>query len=118
MQRSTRGSKNSNPVLVTPTQATMKSFQISEYFLCPDCENLLRLRGEEWVLDIGFRGASTFPLQAALSKAEPLAVLSQLSIIDGKPAAGIDLDQLIYFAVSVYWRAGARKWDALDHSAQ
>jgi hypothetical protein len=45
-------------------------------------------------------------------------VLSQASIIDGKPVVGVDLDQLIYFAVSVFWRAGARKWDALDHSTQ
>jgi hypothetical protein len=32
--------------------------------------------------------------------------------------AAIDLAQLSYFALSVFWRASACPWDALDHFAQ
>ena len=118
IQRSMNGVKNSNPVIITAKQATTKSFQISEHLLCPECENLLRLGGEEWVLKNGYRGGSGFALQSALSKARPLEVLEKASIIDGRTVPGVDVGQLVYFGVSVFWRASARKWDALDHSIE
>jgi hypothetical protein len=54
-----KGEKNSNPVHVTASQATTKSFQVKEYLLCPECEDRFRLSGEEWVLKNGYRGTST-----------------------------------------------------------
>jgi hypothetical protein len=117
IQRSMKGEKNSNPVLLTAKQATTKSFQIREHLLCPECEDLLRLGGEEWVLKNGYRG-SDFALQSVLSKARPLAVLEKASLIDGRTVSGVDVDQLVYFGISVFWRAGVRKWNALDHSIE
>jgi hypothetical protein len=118
IQRSMKGEKNSNPVIITARQATTKSFQISEYLLCPECEDLLRLGGEEWVLKNGYRGGGGFSLQSALSKARPLAELDKASVIDGRTVPDVDVDQLVYFGISVFWRASARKWDALDHSIE
>jgi hypothetical protein len=54
----------------------------------------------------------------ALSTATPLAVLTKASIIDATRLLGVELDNLVYFAISVFWRAGARKWNALDHTIQ
>ena len=112
------GARNSNPVLVTQGQATTKSFQISEYLLCPECEDRFRLGGEEWILKKGYRGTGSFPIHAALSGAKPFAVLTQASMFDARTIPAIDIGQLAYFATSVFWRAGACQWDALDHSTR
>jgi hypothetical protein len=118
LQRSMAGQKNANPVHVTATQATTKSFQVAEYLLCPECEDRFRLQGEDWVLANGFRGGSSFPIHGALTNAQPLATIIQARIIDTRSISVIDLDKLIYFAVSVFWRAGAREWNAVDHHTQ
>ena len=112
------GSKNSNPVLVTKAQATTKSFQVSEYLLCPECEDRFRVGGEEWVLKHGYRGTGSFPIHAALRGSKPVAVLTQASIFDARTIADINIGQLTYFAISVFWRASACQWDALDHSTK
>ena len=118
IQRSTAGQKNANAVHVTAKQATTKSFQIAEYLLCPECEERLRVGGEDWVLANGFRGTGSFPIHSVLAGATPFAKLTQASIIDARAIAGIDLQQLAYFALSVFWRAGACQWNALDHYSQ
>lgn len=118
MQRSMSGAKNSNPVLVTKSQATTKSFQISEYLLCPECEDRLRLGGEEWVLANGYRGTGSFPIRTLLETAKPVALLSQASMIDARSIPAINLAQLAHFAVSVIWRASACPWDTLDQFTQ
>jgi hypothetical protein len=117
IQRSMAGEKNSNPVLVTASQATTKSFQISEYLLCPECEERLRVGGEDWVLANGFRGKS-FPIHSALIGATPIASLTQTQMIDARIIPAIDLQRLAYFAVSVFWRASACRWNAVDHYSQ
>lgn len=109
------GEKNPGPVHVTASQATTKSFQVKEYLLCPECEDRFRLGGEEWVLKNGYRGTGSFPIHTVLSGAKAIAVLSQASMIDARTITAIDLAQLSYFALSVFWRASACPWDALDH---
>jgi hypothetical protein len=49
IQRSSAGQKNANAVHITAKQATTKSFQITEYLHCPECEERLRVGGEDWV---------------------------------------------------------------------
>lgn len=78
----------------------------------------VRLNGEEWVLKNGYRGTGSFPIHNALSGAKPVPVLSQASMIDARTITAIDLAQVTYFALSVFWRAGACRWDALDHFTQ
>ena len=112
------GEKNANPVHVTASQATTKSFQVKEFLLCPECENRFRLGGEEWVLTNGYRGTGRFPIHTALSGAQPVAVLSQASMINARTIGAVDLAKLSYFALSVFWRASACPWDALDHTMQ
>jgi len=39
-------------------------------------------------------------------------------MINARAVPSIEVDQLIHFAVSVFWRAGAWTWNALDHGSQ
>lgn len=118
IQRSMKGERNTNPVIITAKQATTKSFQISDYLLCPECEDLLRVGGEDWVLKNGYRGGEAFALRSALSNAKPLARLDKADLIDGRSVPLVDMGRLVHFGVSVFWRASARKWNALDHSIE
>jgi hypothetical protein len=118
IHRSMKGETNSNPVIITARQATTRSFQVSEYLLCPECESLLRVSGEDWVLKNGYRGGKDFALRSALSQASPVAVLDKASLIYGRAVPGVDMGQLVHFGVSVFWRASARKWNGLDHAIE
>jgi len=69
---------------LTASQVTTKSFQVSEYLLCPACEERLRLGGEDWVLANGCRGPKTFPLQSVLAGATPVANLTKAAMIGAR----------------------------------
>jgi len=110
--------KNPNPIFVTHKVAKPVNFRIAEYFLCPACEHRLNTRGENWVLGNAFRGRSSFPLRDSLAGAPVLYPLTQARLINSRCLAGIDLEKLVYFASSVFWRACATKWWSLDHTVQ
>jgi len=103
---------------LTASQVTTKSFQVSEYLLCPACEERLRLGGEDWVLANGCRGPKTFPLQSVLAGATPVANLTKAAMIGARTIPEIDLRQLAYFAISVFWRASACPWKTLGQRLQ
>jgi hypothetical protein len=54
-------------------------------------------------------------MQAALVGVRPIVKLSQVSLIDVRQIPDISLEKLVYFATSVFWRAGACRWRAVDH---
>ena len=118
LQRSMSGAKNSNPVHVSASQATTRSFQVSEYLLCPDCEDRLRVGGEDWVIANGYRGTNSSPIRSALAAATPVAKLTHAAMIDARAVPAIDLQKLIHFGTSVLWRAGACPWRMIDHTDQ
>jgi len=95
-----------------------EEFQVSEYLLCPACEERLRLGGEDWVLANGCRGPKTFPLQSVLAGATPVANLTKAPMIVARTIPEIDLRQLAYFAISVFWRASASPWKTLGQRLQ
>ncbi len=110
--------ENPNPVLVTRRIATTSNFRVAEYLLCPQCEDRFNKGGESWVLAHAYRGTDSFPMRAALATAPSIMKLSQASLIDARPIPQISLDKLVYFAASVFWRAGACRWRAVDHYKQ
>jgi hypothetical protein len=110
--------QNPNPVLVGDSSSTITSGQVKETLLCSACEQLFNTRGERWVIQNGFRGENEFRAQKLLRKSEPLHTLREVTIYPGRRIQGFDLDALIYFATSVYWRAGARRWWLHDHHGQ
>ncbi|HLJ48454.1 MAG TPA: hypothetical protein VKU01_20710 [Bryobacteraceae bacterium] len=105
------GSSNPNPIFVTDDEAYTSSRQLQRHLLCENCEARFRTQGETWVLQNGFQGDYSFPLREILLKSSPTRVMSDgLRLYPAAGLSGIDLSQLIYFGLSVFWRAGVCEW--------
>ena len=87
--------------------------QIHEYLLCEECEERFNSGGERWVLANSLQSSGDFPLRDALRAAKPFVKL-QDSIAYLGSAPGVDLDKLVYFAASVFWRTSVGKWSLTD----
>ncbi len=109
------GEKNPNPVLLTNTTLVRKSQHIKDYVLCHDCEQLFSRKGEQWVARNTFTGTQ-FHLQQRLLRAEPVSPTDDERMIAyaGAEIEGVDMEKLVYFGISLFWRASVHKWRLLD----
>jgi hypothetical protein len=102
------GSRISNPIMITRVTSVPTSRQIWAYLLGRKCEHRFNAGGEQYVMTLVHNGIS-FPLLERLNVAFPLQESSTLAMYSG-PAVGIDVRQLAYFALSVFWRASVYRW--------
>lgn len=86
------------------------SKQVKDYLLCDACENKLSKQGEQWVVSNGFHASGTFPLHTALKNAKPLANIEGGDAFSGRGTPGVEIEKLVYFAASVFWRAAVHDW--------
>lgn len=116
-QLRTPSRKNPHPVLITKSMSMISSRQIKDYVLCNDCEQRFSKLGESWVLANMSRPAG-FALQDALKKAGPFSASDGFELFSGAAIAGIDSDALVYFALSVFWRAAIHQWKSVDGNTE
>jgi hypothetical protein len=103
--------KVAHPVHVTRDVTVHSPRQVSDYLLCTDCEGRFEQGGETWVIPRCWRNNTTFPLRTSLMKAQPVpTVEAGVAIYEGARVLDVDVDQLAYFAASVFWRAAAHRW--------
>lgn len=103
--------KNPNPVVLAGSVLRQASDQLRGYTFCRDCERLLSDKGERWVLaNIPLDQGSPFPLQDALIPEDPVFIGGGINLYAGKKINAFDMDQIIYFGVSIFWRAATREW--------
>jgi hypothetical protein len=95
---------NPNPVLLTEEVAIPTSKQPTARLLCLDCERRFNENGENWVLANCYQPNNTFPLRDALLVAQQWP-LSEVTVCGAKGVQGVEVNQLAYFAASVFWRA-------------
>jgi hypothetical protein len=86
---------------------TSKPFM--DYLLCDECELLLSRRGENWVARNCCRG-KRFRIREALYAYQPDAIAEGIAVFRAALIPEIDTEQLSYFAISVFWRAGVHTW--------
>jgi hypothetical protein len=67
-----RGSKNPNPVLLTPLGAKQIDSQQKAHLLCRECEQRFSRCGEDWVFKHFLRADGTFPIADILKSRPPL----------------------------------------------
>lgn len=84
--------------------------QLKAYLLCDECEHRFANRGEKWVMEYCYRGPSHFKFKEVLEKHGPSEQLDHVSVFWVRDMLELDLDKVIYFASSVFWRAGVRTW--------
>jgi hypothetical protein len=108
----TPGLKNSHPVVVTREVVLQAPHQISDYLLCRKCEERFNSRGENWVLARLARDGVS-PLYDALSRLQPVTTYGGDALYATLNCADIDTEKLVYFAMSVFWKASVRSWTHL-----
>jgi len=102
--------KNPNPVVLAGGRASATSRQVADYFLGDECEQRLCDRGERHVLGQCARPTGEFKARELLERAAPLAEEAKVRVYDVGKVLGAHVDEYLYFAASVFWRASARAW--------
>ena len=102
-------------ILVGKRTYRRTSHQMATHLLCRDCEQRFNRNGEQWVSENGFRGQGQFRLQSVLKHSTPLGRSQSSQYFDGSALQDADMDQLCYFAASVFWRASVYRWGREDH---
>lgn len=105
--------ENPNPILIQGGIASATSRQIKKLFLCSECEDRFSTRGETYTLAQCARSETKFRLRDALLETTPMMILRDNSTYyDLNAVRNVNLDALIYFAISMIWRASATSWGA------
>ena len=96
--------------MVTHKFVMQTSRQLKSPLLCFECEQLLRERGEDWVIPQLAQHRARFPFGESLQQ---LPKLSEDPDLTEYTLAGIhhtQTDQLVHFALGVFWKASVHNW--------
>jgi len=99
------------PIMMTPQLVIPTDRQLWAHLLCYDCEQHFRANGEDLAMRLVQR-KNSFSLLARLELALPEETDGKIKVYSGR-RVGVDTDKLAYFALSVMWRSGVRKWETL-----
>jgi hypothetical protein len=97
--------------VITPSKTITSSKQVSSYFLCKCCEGRFSDNGERHILDQCARPDGQFKLRKLLQAASPLYDTPKFKVYDAQALLGSKVDQYLYFAASVFWRASSHSWN-------
>jgi hypothetical protein len=88
------------------------SNQCKDYVLCRECEQRLHENGEDWVLRNCCRSGSGTPfrLRDFIRQIDPVARHGDSALLLAANCPEIRTDMLLYFAVSIFWRAAVHEW--------
>jgi hypothetical protein len=100
---------------VTASTTFQTSEQVSDYLLCRRCELRLAQNGEEWVLRNSPHRNGRFPMREALLRSPIKSTIRAGESYKEPYDSAFDLERLVYFAASVFWRASVHTWDRVKH---
>ncbi|RMT95142.1 hypothetical protein ALP39_200437 [Pseudomonas marginalis pv. marginalis] len=83
--------------------------QIQQPLLCKDCEDLFSKRGER-LLGLLWSAGGKFPLYDILKDSLPLVSQPKIKMYDSTVVNEELLNGLLYFAISIFWRAEVWDW--------
>jgi hypothetical protein len=102
--------KNQNPIIFGAS-VRQDQGQVTDYVFCADCEQRFNKYGEGWVLGkIPHDYGTPFGLQDALEKETPFHIEPGLNLYAGAKISAFDMDKLVYFAASIFWRGAVHEW--------
>jgi len=85
------------------------SRQVHDYVLCLDCEQLLNVNGEQWVLERLAVGLAS-PLYYALGGLEPIHRETDLDVYAVVRNPEFDVEKIVHFGVGVFYKAAVHRW--------
>jgi len=100
-----------HPVLITASTTLQTSAQVHDYLLCKTCEIRFAQNGEDWVMKNGPHRNGRFPLREALLRSPIKSTIPTGDIYKQPFDPAFELEKLIYFAASVFWRASVHHWN-------
>jgi hypothetical protein len=101
---------NPNPIFMSKGSIRGTSRQVKTFLLCSDCEQRFHHNGENWMLRNCCRAPDDFRLRDTLLQCSPGYHDGQISVYAARNVAQVDTAKLVYFAVSVFWRAAVGRW--------
>ena len=96
-------------ISVTQKTASNTEVQVKALLLCACCEQRLNKNGEHWVLNNYFKD-SKFHILDNLLKIKPVCENGDDKYYDVAGNAGIDIEKIVYFAASIFWRGAVHSW--------
>jgi hypothetical protein len=108
------GFSNPNPFIHGEERGVQTSKQAQQYLLCGECEQRFSKRGEAWVIAHCWRSVGEFRIQEILFHSTPIHENDELKIYAGASIPELDMDKLVYFGASVFWRAAVCEWNLLS----
>ena len=84
---------------------------MAQHLLCEACEDLLNKNGERWVLSNNYRLDGPSPLYRGAPLCESRSEVRQRNCNSSLAVPFIDIEKLIYFGTSLFWRASAADWN-------
>jgi hypothetical protein len=106
----TPGADDPNPITADAETTRTSQEQLAKHLLCASCEDLLNKNGERWVLLNNYRLDGPSPLYRALNAAEADMNFLSGTVYRSLAIPEIDMDKLVYFGTSIFWRAAIADW--------
>ena len=106
----TPGTDDPNPITADENLTRTSQDQMAQHLLCAGCEDLLNKNGEPWVLQNNYRLAGPSPLYQALKAATAEPQYASGTVYSSLAVPGADIDKLVYFGASIFWRASVADW--------
>lgn len=108
---------NPHPVVLSNNELLQSSAQLSDYLLCSDCEQRFSKNGESWVLaNIPRDYGEKFTVFDVLNAEVAIWEEGGNKAYAGANVKSLDMEKLVYFAVSVFWRGAVHVWESSLHS--
>jgi hypothetical protein len=104
---------NDNPVLMSKSLSSQRSFQMTQPLLCSTCERRFSDGGESYVIP-RLHQRKKFSLLDRLKLAQPLYV-SPSTVAFVCSDVGLDAKKIGYFGLSILWRAAVCRWRMFDN---
>ena len=107
-----------NPVTLTENGMCSTSDQATAHILCTECEGRFDRGGEEYVMRL-ISTQTSFPLLDQLKEIKPRLEAGQWSAYSMTDVPQLDVQRVIYFAMSIFWRGAIHRWTTRDgHSVK
>jgi hypothetical protein len=108
--------KKPHPMVATLKGTRQSSYQVRDYVLCSECEQLFGRQGEDYAMRLIHQG-NRFPFLELLNSHGSGLVAGEFRFYSVEMTPTIDRRKLAYFAVSVFWRAAVHTWTQEDGSS-